>query len=53
MTINYNSDYKFLLNETGDSTMEIKRLGTLALEICKTLNNLNPNFMKDIFNISP
>ena len=33
--------------------MEIKRLPTLALEIFKTLNNLNPNFMKDIFNLSP
>ena len=33
--------------------MEIKRLCTLALEIFKTVNNLNPNFMKDIFNFSP
>ena len=50
---NYHSDYKFLLNETRNSTMEIKRLCTLALEIFKTINNLNPNFMKDIFNFSP
>ena len=27
----YNSDYKFLLNETGNSTMEIRRPHTLAL----------------------
>ena len=33
--------------------MEIKRLGTLSLEIFKILNNLNPNFMKDMFNFSP
>ena len=26
---------------------------TLALEIFKTLNNPNPNLMKDIFNFSP
>ena len=28
--------------------MEIKKLRTLALEIFKTLSNLNPNFIKDI-----
>ena len=33
--------------------MEIKRLRTLALEIFKTLNNLNPSFMKYMFNFSP
>ena len=33
--------------------MEIKRLRKLALEIFKTLNNLNPNFIKDVFNFSP
>ena len=52
ITNDYHSDYKFLLNETGNSTVEIKRLRTLALEIFKTLNNLNPNFMKDVFNFS-
>ena len=29
--------------------MEVKRLRTLALEIFKTLNNLNPDYMKEIF----
>ena len=29
--------------------MEIKRYGTLALEIFKTLNNLNPTYMQDLF----
>ena len=34
--------------------MEIKRLRTLALEIIfKTLNNVNPIFMKDMFNFCP
>ena len=32
----------FLLNEAGNSAMEIKTLRTLALEIFKTLNNLKP-----------
>ena len=35
ITNDYNSDYKFLPNETGNLTMEIKRLRTLALEILK------------------
>ena len=29
--------------------MEVKRLRTLALEIFKALNNLNPDYMKEIF----
>ena len=29
--------------------MEIKRLRNLALEIFRTINDLNPNFMKSIF----
>ena len=49
ITNDYNSDYKFLPNETGNSAMEIKRLRTHAFEIFKTLNSLNPTFMKDIF----
>ena len=48
ITNDYNSDYKFLLNEKGNSTMEIKGLRTFALNISKTLNKLNPHFMKDI-----
>ena len=29
--------------------MEVKRLRTLALEVFKTLNNMNPEYMKEIF----
>ena len=32
------------------STMEVKRLRTLAIEIYKTLNNMNPSYMKQLFN---
>ena len=45
----YDSDYDVLLREKGEATMEIKRLRVLAIEIFKTVNNLNPNYMKDIF----
>ena len=33
--------------------METKRIRTMVYEIFKTLNNLNPVFMKDIFHYSP
>ena len=38
-----------ILNESGESTMEVKRLRTLALEVFKTINNMNPEHMKEIF----
>ena len=39
--------YRKLLN--NKATMEIKRLRCLALEILKSVNNLNPYYMKEIF----
>ena len=33
--------------------MEIKRLRTLITEIFKTLHDINPNYMKEIFYLSP
>ena len=45
----YDSDYDALLRKSGKVTIEIKRLRVLAIEIFKTVNNLNPNYMKDIF----
>ena len=42
------SDFEFILNKSGKSTMEVKRLRTLALEVFKTLN-MNPEYMKEIF----
>ena len=35
--------------KSGKSTMEVKRLRTLAVEVFKTLNNMNPKYMKEIF----
>ena len=45
----YEGDYNILLKESGKVTMEIKRLGVLAIEVFKTVNNLNPNYIKDEF----
>ena len=45
----YSSDYQTLLKLSQKPSMEIKRLRNLALEIFKTINDLNPSFMKSIF----
>ena len=38
----YESDYETLLRNSNKPTMEIRRLRTLAVEIFKTLNEINP-----------
>ena len=43
------SDYNQLLNKSSKASMEVKCLRNLAQEIFKTLNNLNPEYMKEIF----
>ena len=45
----FTGDYSELLNKSGNPSMGVKRLRTLALEIFKTLNNLNLDYMKEIF----
>ena len=45
----YLSSYAELLEKSTSVSMETKRLRTMVYEIFKTLNNLNPVFMKDIF----
>ena len=52
LTLNdYKSDYKTLLDQSGKKSMKIRRIKTLAIEIFKTVNELNPNFMKNYFYI--
>ena len=46
---NFSSDFEFILNKCGQSTMQLKILRTLALEVFKTLHNMNPEYMKEIF----
>ena len=43
------SDYNQLVNKSSKASMEAKRLKNLAMEILKTLNHLNPEYMKEIF----
>ena len=44
----YTSTYDSLLAKASKPSMETKRCRTLALEIFKTLNNLNPTYMQDL-----
>ena len=45
----YVSPYKTLLEMSNGTTMSLKRHKKLATEIFKTLNNLNPKYMQEIF----
>ena len=45
----YNTSYEDLLLKS--SSINVTRLRTLSIEIFKTLNNLNPSFMKEIFSL--
>ena len=43
--------YEDLLLKSGFSSITVKRLRRLCVKIFKTLNNRNPNFMKEIFSL--
>ena len=47
----YVSDYLMLLKASSSVSMEIRCMRYLSIEIYKTLNNLNPGYMKDIFQV--
>ena len=49
----YVSSYAELREKSTSVLMETKRPRTMVYEIFKTLNNLNPVFMKDTFHYSP
>ena len=45
----YVSDFDFLLEKDGAFTIHHRNIQLLTLEIYKSLNNLNPGFMKEVF----
>ena len=46
----YISDYNTLLEKSDKFSMEVRRPRTMALEIFKSLNDLNPSLIKKSFN---
>ena len=48
----HKSDYEHLLLAAGKTTLAIRKLKVLATEIFKTINDLNPSFMKEIFELN-
>ena len=50
----YNDDeilYEELLLKSDRATMNVNRLRLLCIEIYKTINNVNPEFMKHLFSL--
>ena len=45
----FSSDHESILNKSGKSTMEVKDLRTLALQVFNTANSVNPEYMKETF----
>ena len=43
----YDYDYNVLLKKSDKCSMEGRRLRTMILEVFKSLNDLNPSFMKN------
>ena len=47
--MDYKSDNKTLLDKSCKEPLKIRKIKTLVIEIFKTVNELNPNFMISIF----
>ena len=48
----YETDYPSLLKNNKSVTMEVKRMRYLSIEIYKTLHYLNPQYMKQLFQLN-
>ena len=48
---NYSSPYEELFKKSGKSTVNVSNYRSLCLEIFKTLKDINPSFIKDIFKL--
>ena len=47
----YVSSYDGLLQKAGKETMKVNRLRSLCIEIYKSINNINPMYMNEIFKL--
>ncbi len=46
---NKTSSYALLLTTSNSTTLHIRRIKAIACEVVKSLNDLNPSFMKEMF----
>ena len=46
----YSNYYSELLQRSGSLSAKVELLRSIAYEVFRTLNDLNPKFMKEIFN---
>ena len=51
MLNDFESSYEDLLKKSRNPSMNLRRTGSLCIEIYKTTNNLNPEFMKNLFEV--
>ena len=49
MLNDYESSYEDLFKKSGNPSMNLRRTRSLCIEIYKTINNLNLEFMKNLF----
>ena len=47
----FSSSYGELLKKSGKSTMYVSKYRSWCIEVFKTLNDINPTFIKDIFKL--
>ena len=47
----YEISYEELLSKSSTSSMNVKRLRAFCVELHKTINKLNPNFIRDLFKL--
>ena len=48
----FNSPSKEIIKKSGKVSVEVNRLRYLCIEIYKSINNINPSFMKQIFQLN-
>ena len=46
------SSYEELLIQTGKNSMNVNRLKSLCIEMFKTINDMNPYYLKEIFELA-
>ena len=51
MLNDYESSYEDLLKKSGNASMNLRRTRSLCIEIYKAIDNLNAEFIKNLFKV--